>query len=121
MATLQRGAGYEYVWRGDDMTHSVKNNSQSGMQRLGEIAQSVMNSRVPVQTGYLKSTIFSRVTISDGVLVLEFGASAYYTLFVELGTSTMPAKPFIRPAADAVKTYAKAAFTQSRGAGGRFQ
>jgi len=32
---------------------------------------------------------------------LEFGATAYYAPFVELGTRHMAARPFIRPAFDA--------------------
>lgn len=118
--TVERGAGYEFVWRGDDMLNSVRNNSASGMHALQELALSVMNQLVPVDTGFLKSTIFSNVSREGNMLILTFGATAFYTIFVELGTSQHIAQPFIRPAADAVKSHAAQSFRQLRGSGGRF-
>jgi HK97 gp10 family phage protein len=52
---------------------------------------------VPVRTGYLRSTIYSRVQ----EWVVEVGAEAAYTLFVELGTRYMQAHPYLQPAIQA--------------------
>jgi len=52
----------------------------------------------PVRTGYLRSTIYFH-TVSP--LSFEFGASASYAVFVEMGTYRMAPRPFIRPALDA--------------------
>lgn len=49
----------------------------------------------PVRTGYLRSSIFFLV---KATLEFEFGASATYAIFVEMGTWKMAAQPFIRPA-----------------------
>jgi HK97 gp10 family phage protein len=49
---------------------------------------------VPVRTGYLRSTIYAEV--KDWVINL--GAEATYSLFVELGTRYMQAHPFMYPA-----------------------
>jgi HK97 gp10 family phage protein len=49
---------------------------------------------VPVQTGYLRSTIYAK--IQDWVA--EIGAEATYSLFVELGTKYMQAHPYLFPA-----------------------
>jgi HK97 gp10 family phage protein len=109
-----RGAGYQFEWRGDDVLNSVRNNSLSGMRDLERIARKTMEQRVPVDTGALKKSIFTRVTRVGTMYVLEFGATIFYTVFVELGTSRMHSQPFIRPAADAVKAYAARTFAQQR-------
>jgi HK97 gp10 family phage protein len=50
--------------------------------------------KVPVRTGYLRSTIYARVRD----LVVQIGAEATYALFVELGTRKMRAQPYLWPA-----------------------
>ncbi len=49
---------------------------------------------VPVRTGYLRSTIYARIS----EWVVEIGAEATYAMFVELGTRYMQARPFLHPA-----------------------
>jgi len=49
----------------------------------------------PKRTGYLASTIFFRMTAE---MNFEFGADAYYALYVEMGTWKMAARHFIMPA-----------------------
>jgi HK97 gp10 family phage protein len=49
---------------------------------------------VPVRTGYLRSTIYARV--SEWVAVV--GADAPYALYVEFGTRYMQARPYLYPA-----------------------
>lgn len=49
---------------------------------------------VPVRTGYLRSTIHSK--ISDWLV--EVGADAPYALAVELGTRHMRSQPYLEPA-----------------------
>lgn len=62
----------------------------------GEAAYSNAKASAPVLTGYMKSTVFVKYD-SDG-LGFELGATAYYTEFVEYGTSVTPPQPFITPA-----------------------
>lgn len=50
--------------------------------------------QVPVRTGYLKSTIYAKIS----EWVAEIGAEATYSLFVELGTRYMQAQPYLYPA-----------------------
>ncbi len=49
---------------------------------------------VPVRTGYLRSTIYARIV----EWVAEIGAEATYALFVEFGTRSMRARPYLFPA-----------------------
>ncbi len=74
----------------------------SGMQRqvrerlanwAAEIKASARQ-RVPVKTGNLRSSIYSK--ISEWVAIV--GAEAAYAMFVELGTRHMRARPFLYPA-----------------------
>ena len=53
--------------------------------------------RVPVRTGYLKSTITQIVT---GAVFLVT-ALAHYAAYVEMGTRKMAAQPYMVPAAEA--------------------
>jgi len=57
---------------------------------VGDLARA----RVPVRTGYLRSTIYSRIK----GWVAEVGAEAAYAMFVEFGTRHMQARPFLYPA-----------------------
>lgn len=49
----------------------------------------------PVDTGYLKQHIQAKKT---GMLSAEVDSTANYSIYLEMGTRKMPAKPFMRPA-----------------------
>jgi len=49
---------------------------------------------VPVRTGYLRSTIYAKIS----EWVAEIGAEATYGFFVEFGTYRMRAQPYLYPA-----------------------
>ena len=70
------------------------------VQRCLDIAESIAVQDVPVDTGYLQSTIHQEI-VSD--LVGQLIADAPYAGFVELGTSKMEAQPYMQPAADEVE------------------
>lgn len=57
---------------------------------------------VPVDTGYLKSSISTEVSRDGSTVRGEVGPTANYGAYVELGTSRMRAQPYMRPATDAV-------------------
>jgi HK97 gp10 family phage protein len=52
---------------------------------------------VPIRTGNLESAIESRTTATSAEVGV-WEADAYYVTFVELGTSSAPAQPFLGPA-----------------------
>jgi len=54
--------------------------------------------RAPVRTGALRSSIARRVAGAHWAV----GAGVDYALFVEMGTSRMGARPYLRPALEAV-------------------
>lgn len=67
----------------------------AGMTGVG---QSV--SIVPVRTGHLQGSITYN---SPGYLISEFYTDVYYSIFVEEGTSTMRAQPYMIPAFEIAK------------------
>jgi hypothetical protein len=72
--------------------------AQAKLEEAGEVAYEVANELVPVDTGYLKSTIYKEARL-DYVTV---GAYAPYSIFVEEGHhsrsgSWVPAQPFLVP------------------------
>jgi len=91
-----------YEVEGAEEFKSAMERFDSGMQRqiherLANWAADVKASarqRVPVKTGHLRSSIYSKIS----EWVAEVGAEATYAMFVELGTRYMRARPFLYPA-----------------------
>lgn len=64
--------------------------------------ENLAKQNVPVDTGYLKSTIGVTLGVDD--LIAVVGASAHYAAFVEYGTATpMAPRPYLGPAFEAVR------------------
>jgi HK97 gp10 family phage protein len=91
----------------DTFTPKVRNALHLIPQKVGDAleqnfqaAEDMARTIVPVDTGYLQSTIYHKV--DDDNFGAELGATADYAAFVELGTSRMAAEPFIRPALEAM-------------------
>ena len=63
---------------------------------IGLAAESHAKELCPVDTGRLRNSI-SHETDSDSVYI---GTNVEYAAFVELGTSKMKARPYLRPAAE---------------------
>lgn len=63
--------------------------------------ENLAKQNVPVDTGYLKSTIGVALGVDD--LVAVVGASANYAAFVEYGTAKMSPRPYLGPAFEAVR------------------
>ncbi len=63
----------------------------------------------PVDTGFLRSTVFVRENGND----VEVGFEAPYASYVEFGTYKMAAQPFLRPALDIAELEALSAIVDS--------
>lgn len=63
----------------------------------------------PVDTGYLRSTVFVQKNGND----VEVGFEAPYASYVEFGTYKMAAQPFLRPALDTAELAALSAVVDS--------
>lgn len=56
-----------------------------------------------VRTGRLRSSITWRLGVDTRGLHADIGSSVHYAPYVELGTSRMPAYPYLRPALEAAR------------------
>ena len=54
----------------------------------------------PVDTGFLRSSISSDVTVQGSTIRGEVGPTANYGAYVESGTRRQRAQPYLRPATD---------------------
>lgn len=57
--------------------------------------------RAPVDTGNLRSSIFSTIRTDGAAVIGETGPSANYGDYLERGTSRMAPQPYVFPALDA--------------------
>ncbi|MCW3994599.1 MAG: HK97 gp10 family phage protein [Candidatus Bathyarchaeota archaeon] len=77
----------------DAMEKNVKNQLYEWAKDIKADAQNL----VPVQTGYLQSTIYAKSQDWQ----IQVGAEATYATYVEFGTRYMRAKPYLTPAIEA--------------------
>lgn len=52
----------------------------------------------PVDTGRLRASITTQVTVDQVGPVARIGSNVEYAIYVEMGTSRMEAQPYLRPA-----------------------
>lgn len=97
---------------GKQLEHAV---NAAGAEILKEV-----ENKAPVRTGKLKASIGTFSRSNDGyarstiqVANSKSGGIEHYAVFLEYGTSSMRAKPFMRPAFDAAQQKAVEAFMQS--------
>lgn len=97
-----------------------KNGLRAAVNAGAEVIRKDAVSRVPVDTGRLKKSIYKKqireksnnvqqtffVGARNGKKYRATNKDAYYWRFLEFGTSKLPAKPFLRPAFDTKKTQA---------------
>ena len=69
---------------------------EAALEAIGLTAESYAKENCPVDTGRLRNSITHAVE-GDAVYI---GTNVEYAPYVELGTSRMPARPFLGPAAE---------------------
>lgn len=85
------------------------------LEKAAHDIQAGAQARAPVDTGFLRSSISTDITGSTGQVRAEVGPTANYGGFVENGTSSQRAQPYLRPATDAVLPGYEAALDQITG------
>ena len=93
---IEAGANGQPIYTGEYETIEVdySNAIDSACEKFEEVATQL----VPVDTGYLRSSIWAE---SDGYSMVSFYAEADYAQYVEFGTWKMPAQEYFRPAVEA--------------------
>lgn len=90
------------TWRAPQIVKATKAASLAGATETVAAATLRAQTLAPRDTGFMANTIqFQPATPVPTGVTAHFGNwTANYTLWNEIGTSRMPARPFLRPAAD---------------------
>ena len=75
----------------------AKQAKTQALEIIGGMAESYAKAACPVDTGRLRNSITHQQYSEDTEVI---GTNVEYAPYVELGTSKMGAKPFLRPAAE---------------------
>lgn len=75
----------------------AKQAKSQALEIIGGMAESYAKAACPVDTGRLRNSITHQQYSEDTEVI---GTNVEYAPYVELGTSKMGAKPFLRPAAE---------------------
>jgi len=86
----------EFSLKMEHLDASMKERVQQRLQELAESIKETAQSKAPVRTGYLRSTIFSKVSEWN----VRVGASAPYAAYVEFGTRFMHGRRFLSQAVE---------------------
>lgn len=92
----------------DNLTSKMQGKAvRRSLKAAAEPMVKAARSNAPVETGALRKSIkaSTSVRLARGVAQtkISYGKAQFYGQFVELGTSKMPARPFLRPAFDSTK------------------
>lgn len=81
-----------------DNTHlvvqTIKVKTLLSLEKIGQIVEDLIPKYVPVRTGATRDSRAHIVTHN----CVEIGVQTFYAKYLELGTSKMAARPFLRPA-----------------------
>lgn len=90
----------------ENASKEIRETLESWVDEMSERAYQIAKEKVPVRTGYLRSTIYRVRSPFMGRYTFILGAYAHYAGFVEFGTRKMAARPYLRPAIEEVKKIA---------------
>lgn len=101
------------AWFGDKITAAAKANTVKLMEKWGPQVVARAKELVPVDTGQLKNSIGWTMRQSD--MTLQIHADQFYAIYVEMGTSRQPARPFLRPALNVIRGFGTGGITTEVG------
>lgn len=86
-----------FISHAKDVLSGMAKAKQQALEVIGGMAESYAKKACPVDTGRLRNSI-THAQYDENTEVI--GSNVSYAAFVELGTSKMAAKPYLRPAAE---------------------
>ena len=80
----------------DELLAALGDSIEQILTRWGELAEGYAKMDCPVDTGNLRNSITYEVEMAEQAVYV--GSDVEYAPYVELGTSRMAARPFLKPA-----------------------
>jgi HK97 gp10 family phage protein len=81
----------------DEFLDALPEQIEQALIAIGLTAESYAKQECPVDTGRLRNSITNAVRAGENSVYI--GSNVSYAAFVELGTSLMKARPYLKPAA----------------------
>lgn len=81
-----------------EFQEALESQIEQALIAIGMTAETYAKENCPVDTGRLRNSITHEVEMGDKSAII--GTNVEYAAFVELGTSKMKARPYLRPAAE---------------------
>jgi HK97 gp10 family phage protein len=97
---LISGDNFKLTWNGPTIVAEILAALNNALSELSNEALDYMQSIVPVDTGATRDSCFATVVGQGERVALVIGAGTPYAIYIELGTSSHAARPFIRPTFD---------------------
>jgi HK97 gp10 family phage protein len=85
-----------FIWRPKPLLDDVNRELAAKFVQMGEVGVAEARRLVPVDTGQTRDSI--GYTFNQGTKTLQLYADTRWAIFLEMGTSRQPARPFLRPA-----------------------
>lgn len=80
-----------------ELLDALSEQIEQALTAIGLTAESYAKQECPVDTGRLRNSITNAVRVDEKAVYI--GSNVSYAAFVELGTSRMKARPYLKPAA----------------------
>ncbi len=81
----------------DEFLNALPEQIEAALVAIGFTAETYAKNDCPVDTGRLRNSITNAVEMGENAVYI--GSNVEYAAFVELGTSRMKARPYLKPAA----------------------
>jgi HK97 gp10 family phage protein len=87
-------------WDAAKFKHKMLAKSAEGMARACQFVVAKAQANAPVRTGAMRDAITYTLEVQENAVegIVGVGKGAFYARFIELGTSKLAARPFLRPA-----------------------
>ena len=86
-------------WYGREVIREIDNSLEEAIKKCVLIVEADAKRMCAVDTGRLRASITNVILkIAEGIYQGRIGSNVEYAPYVALGTSKMPAQPYLRPA-----------------------
>ena len=105
-------SSFELIDHSDEVIDEMKKTMERALEKIGMVGEAYAKEECPVDTGTLRDSISHAVDDNTAII----GTNVEYAPYVELGTSKMEARPYLKPAFnDHLSEYKNMIFNELKG------